>query len=187
MGLLTANTCAADAQPFADLVAGDRNAPVQVIEYSSLTCPHCAHFHMHILPALTAKYTANKMANFVHRDFVADLVSLNGVVLARCSPRYAAFIKVLFEKQDYWAFKSDYQEMLNNIARLGGVDPKAYQQCLQDEHLKERIVATTIEGKKQYTINGVPTIIINKVIYKGKHTVEDIGQAIELASKEAAK
>ena len=173
------------AEPFPDLIIGDLKTPVEVIEFSALTCSHCAHFQKHILPFLIGKYTNKKMAHFIHRDFVTDLQSLHGVTLARCSNSYDAFIKVLFNKQSEWLFRPDYQEVLANIAHLGGLDKKTYQDCLQDDKLKERIVATTIIGKEQYAINAVPTLIINGIVYKGRHTLADIGRAIEQSYNKA--
>lgn len=175
------------ATPYPDIVIGDKKSPVEVIEYSSLTCPHCAYFHIHIMPELLKKYVGSKQAYFVHRDFVMDLPSLSGVVLARCSNRYESFIKVLFEKQEYWAFKENYHDMLTNIAKLGGVDPEMYQKCLNDTTMKERIVATTLLGKKLYQMLGVPAVIINGELYTGKHTVHDISQAIERALEKKQK
>jgi protein-disulfide isomerase len=109
----------------------------------------------------------------IHRDFVMDATALAGVTLARCSHRYEAFIKVLFEKQDYWAFKKDFKEPLMQIGRLGGVDPAAFEKCLEDQAMKERIIAGTLKGREQYDMQGIPAIIVDGVLFSGKLSALD--------------
>jgi protein-disulfide isomerase len=171
------------AAAYPDLVMGGKdNAPVKVIEYSSLTCPHCSYFHKHALPELLKRFADTNKAQFLHRDFVMDLQGLNGVTLARCSgSHYPAFIKVLFDKQDSWAYKADFQELLVNIGKLGGVGPEQFEACLKDSHMKERIAASAVEVQKQYSIKGIPAFIINGQLYHGRPTVEELAEAIEKA------
>jgi protein-disulfide isomerase len=168
------------AEPYPDLIMGPESAPVTLVEYSSITCPHCAHFQKYILPELEKKYVETGKLRLVHRDFVMDQQGLAGITLARCNnDRYPAFLKILFDKQDNWAFQRNYLELLTAMGKLGGISQETYEKCRNNAFIKDRIVATTLAATQTYSIKAVPTLVINGTQYEGRLTFQDLSEAID--------
>jgi hypothetical protein len=88
-----------------DFIFGKETAPVTLVEYASLTCPHCAQFHQNTLPAIKKEYIETGKVKLVYRDFPLDQLALSGSMIARCAgrDRYYAFIDVMFAQQATWA------------------------------------------------------------------------------------
>ena len=104
--LVLGESAAAEAE---EQALGDASAPVTIIEYASLTCPHCAEFHQDVLPALKERYIAPGKVRLIYRDFPLDERALEAAVLAHCAgpERYFGFLDVLFETQSNWARAED--------------------------------------------------------------------------------
>ena len=92
--------------PLAEMTLGDPAAPVTVVEYASLTCPHCARFHTEVLPEFKKKYIDTGKVYFVFREFPLDQLSLAAFMLARCAAPggYFPMVELLFTRQQEWAF-----------------------------------------------------------------------------------
>ncbi|MFT6579828.1 MAG: protein-disulfide isomerase [Alphaproteobacteria bacterium] len=160
---------AADA--LKDRIMGDPKAPIEIIDYSSMTCPHCRSFHTEILPALKKKYIDTGKVKLVFRDFPFDRTALMASVLARCGApkRYFNFLDVLFEKQRQWGSSPDPQKALARIGKLGGLSESDYQACLDDKALIDGIVEFRLEATQKYNVASTPTFIITGP--KGQETV----------------
>src|SRR5689334_23792973 len=106
-----------------DHVLGKADAPVTIIEYASLTCPHCAAFDRETLPKLKEKWIDTGKAKLVYRNFPFDKPALQAAMIAACAPsdRYFNFIDVLFQQQQQWATAQDPVAALTRIAKLGGL------------------------------------------------------------------
>ena len=104
-------------------VLGDPNAPVEIIEYASLTCPHCAAFHAEKLPQIKKKYIDTGKAKLIARDFPFDRLGAMGAMMARCAnpARYHQFLDVLFKQQSKWTRSNDPVGELQKIGKLGGL------------------------------------------------------------------
>src|SRR6185503_2006793 len=105
--------------PLPDLVLGKADAPVTIIEYASMTCPHCANFHKTTYPALKTKYIDTGKVRFIFREFPLDELAVAAAMLARCADqneRSMALIDVLFASQDKWAVRQPLPVM-QQIAR----------------------------------------------------------------------
>lgn len=146
-----------------DVIMGDENAPVTIIEYSSMTCPHCAHFHREILPRIKEAYIDTGKARLVFRDFPLDKVAVMASVLAHCAgrERFFGFVDVLFRSQATWARASDPREALARVGRLGGLSRSAMDACYADAELEKSIYASRVNGSKEFDIKSTPTFIIN--------------------------
>ena len=147
-----------------DRVLGDPGAPVTVIEYSSLTCPHCANFHIQTLPEIKKNYIDTGKVRLVYRHFPFDQPALMAAALAECNGDdrlFFNFLNVLFKAQDSWARASDPIAALTNIGRLGGLKPDAIAACFNDSVLLDRIIASRVEGTAEFDINSTPTFIIH--------------------------
>src|ERR1700687_5944958 len=91
--------------PLGDESLGSANAPVTIIEYASMTCPHCAHFHETTFPELKKKYIDTGKVRFIFREFPLDSVAATAFMVARCADKdkYFPMIEVLFQQQNTWA------------------------------------------------------------------------------------
>ncbi|MBG04115.1 MAG: disulfide bond formation protein DsbA [Rhodospirillaceae bacterium] len=134
-----------------------------MIEYSSLTCPHCRQFHTEILPKIKKNYIDTGKVKLIYRDFPFDQLGLLATVMARCAPlkRYFGFIDVLFQKQADWSRSQDPFGELSRIGKLGGLNPSDFDACLKNQELIDGLVEKRLEGQKKFDVNATPTFIID--------------------------
>jgi protein-disulfide isomerase len=146
-----------------DHVMGRADAPVTIVEYASLTCPHCANFHNNSLPQLKKAYIDTGKVRLVYRDFPLDRLALAGSMLARCfgRDRYLDFVGILFEDQRRWARSSNPMKSLGQIARLGGMSTDQFESCFKDKKIQTAILEQRLQGTKIFQVNSTPTLIIN--------------------------
>ena len=157
-----------------DFVLGKETAPVTLVEYASLTCPHCAQFHQNTLPAVKKEYIETGKVKLIYRDFPLDQLALSGSMIARCAgrDRYFAFIDVMFAQQSTWARDTNPLAALSRIARLGGMSQAKFDECLKDKKIADAVVQQRLDGDKKFGINATPTVIINGKRYSGGLTIE---------------
>jgi len=145
-----------------DRVLGKADAPITIIEYASLTCPHCAEFEKDTLPKIKQDWIDTGKAKLVYRDFPLDGVALRAAMLARCAPpeRYFAFIDTLFQSQLSWA-RNDWEPALGRIAKLGGMSDEQFKKCISDEALGNSVVQMRTTAANEYGVESTPTFFIN--------------------------
>lgn len=167
-------------------ILGKPDAPITIIEYASMTCPHCAKFATDILPKIQEAYIDTGKAKLIFRDFPLDQVALKGHMIARCAPpeRFHSFIAAMFANQKTWAFAPDPMVALARLAKLGGMSQDRFDACLADKSVEEAVLKQRLAGAEQYKIEATPTILINgKKIEKGR-TFEDLDAILKpLAAK----
>lgn len=148
---------------FAEMVLGDANAPVTIIAYESLTCPHCAAFHANTLPKLKKNYIETGKVKFIMRDFPFDRLSLTAHMAARCAGPDVFFplVEMFFSSQRTWATAQDKVAAIGQIARVGGLSDEEYKACIADQKLTDFIVRRIEEANKKYAVASTPTFIIN--------------------------
>ena len=146
-----------------DRVLGDPNAPVEIIEYSSLTCSHCRNFHLNVLPELKKIYIDTGKVKMVYRDFPFDRFGLMAAVLARCAPpkRYFQFLDVLFENQLRWSRDPNPGAALVRIGKLGGLSEDDFQACMDNKPLVEGVIQMRLDANKRFDVTATPTFVIN--------------------------
>lgn len=171
-----------------DIVLGNKSAPVTVIEYASLSCPHCATFHSEAMPKLKSEYIEAGKVQFIHRDFPLNQPALVGSMIAICkamdnkedqASQYYDFLKALFRTQDAWAFAPNFAEKLESIAKLDGMSSDRFKSCVNDAKLQESILATRLEASKLLNIQSTPTFIINGQLLNGYTGWDDIKKVID--------
>jgi protein-disulfide isomerase len=145
-----------------DRVMGKADAPITIIEYASLTCPHCAAFDTETLPKLKEEWIDTGKAKLAFRNFPLDQAALKAAVLTMCAPpeRYFAFVDVLFRSQAKW-ISSDPTDALSNYAKLGGISQQKFDACMADQKLTDQIVAERFNASKDYDVKSTPTFFIN--------------------------
>jgi protein-disulfide isomerase len=166
--------------PLPDMAVGKEDAPVTIIEYSSLTCPHCAHFHKDVFPELKSQYIDTGKVRYVYREFPLNEPALAGAVVARCldSSRYFAFTDLLFAKQADWAFKDDALTPLKAYAKQAGLSEKDFNECVDNEALQKKVLAIRDEGSKK-GVNATPSFFVNGMILKGAPTMQALVEAMK--------
>jgi protein-disulfide isomerase len=164
-------------------VLGDPDAPVTIIEYSSLTCPHCAAFHAGTLPAIKERFIETGQAKIVYRDFPLDQNALNAAVIAHCAgdDRYFAFLEAMFASQDRWARSSNPTESLLQLAGLGGMPREQAEACLADDAMLDAVLQTRLDGQAEFNIASTPSFIINGQMVSGNRSIDEFATVIEAA------
>ncbi len=159
-----------------DLFIGRADAPVTIVEYASLTCPHCARFHTDVLPKIKKDYIDAGKVRLIYRDYPLDRSALAASVLARCAgrDRFFGFLDVLYRDQLRWARSRDPMRSLGRIARLGGLTQAKFDACLKDEKLQNTVLQQRLEGSNAYQVNSTPTLIINGRKYSAALTYAQI-------------
>lgn len=171
---------APDAEPLPDKVLGDENAPVTVIEYASMTCPHCATFHENAFQDLKAEYVDTGKVRFIFREFPLDPLATAVSQLARCSDdRYFEVIDLFFETQSQWAVRDGALEEIRKLAKQAGFTNAAFEACLTDRALTERIAATARKGSEEFNVRSTPTIIVDGETLEGRRSIGALRDAID--------
>src|ERR1700746_1607851 len=169
-----------------DRILGNADAPITIIEYASLTCPHCAHFTNEVLPELKKKWIDTGKAKLVLRDYPLDEPALRGAMIARCAPpdRYYAYVDTFFGAQEKWATARDYRDALARLVKLGGMSREEFDNCLKNTALENKIVEGRLIASKELDVNSTPTFFINGTKFTGAPTVEEFDKALSgLAAK----
>lgn len=169
----------------AERVLGDPNAPVEVIEYASLTCHHCATFHNDILPQVKKELVDTGKIRIVFRDFPLDRAAFQAAVLTRCvAPnRYFPLVSMLFAKQDDWSHAKDPLEALSRYGALAGLSKESFQACMADKALGDSILQSRIDGERKYGIESTPSFVIGDKMLKGVQKFDDFKKATEAAAQ----
>ncbi|MCP5369108.1 MAG: DsbA family protein [Rickettsiaceae bacterium] len=170
-----------------DMLLGNNNAKVVVIEYFSPTCPHCVYFHQKILPILKEKYIDNNKIAYISREFISNKQDLDATILARCSgtlKEYSNFIEVLLAQQSKWAFNKNYRDILTNIGMLGGITAEKFADCLKDEKLIKSLMENTKLISAEEHFLGTPAFIINGKFHLKSYSIEELSNAIDKLLKE---
>jgi protein-disulfide isomerase len=143
-------------------VLGDAKAPVTILEFASLTCPHCAHFDATGLPALRKAYIDTGKVKLEFHDFPFDNAALHAAMLSRCVPaeRYYGVLDELFQSQENWERAADPVKALTPMGRLAGLGEAQVNACMNDEALGNGVVQERVDGEKTYGVNATPTFII---------------------------
>ena len=164
------------AGPLPDFVLGKADAPNIIVEYASMTCPHCAQFQKDVLPQLKAKYIDTGKANYILREFPLDNLAVGAFMLARCAgdDRYYPMVDALFDTQETWAVPgAEGKDKLLQIARQAGFSKERFDQCLADKELFNKIVETRARGHDVFGVDSTPTFFVNAKRMKGDHQLKD--------------
>ena len=148
-----------------DMVMGDPNAPVEVIEYASLTCPHCARFHAVVLPQIKENYIDTGQVRFVHREAIFDRPGLWATLVARCAgeDRYFGLLDLIYRGQAEWT-QGSMAEVSNNLRQIGliaGMSGDQLDACLQDAEAAQAIIDTYERQSVTHEVTATPTFVID--------------------------
>lgn len=150
-------------EALSDRVLGDVDAPVTIIEYASLTCPHCANFHAQTLPRLKKDWIETGKAKLIYRDYPLDKYAAQAAMIARCAPKekYFTFVGAFYAQQKNWARADNPIKVLTQLAGLGGMSESDVEACLANEELADGILEMRLEGQMEYDVNSTPSFVID--------------------------
>lgn len=160
-----------EATASSDIVLGDADAPVTVIEYASITCGHCATFHENTYTDFKEKYVDTGLVKFVFREFptAPQPIAMAGFLLARCAPQdeYYDVIDTLFERQRQILTSQDPRAELVAVANAVGISEQEFDACIADDSEIQRINEVVQTGIEKYNISATPTFVIDGETYTG--------------------
>jgi protein-disulfide isomerase len=162
-----------------DMVHGSPTAKATIIEYASMTCPHCAAFQKDIIPQLNKDYVDTGKVKVVFREYPLDGAARMASGVARClsGDQFFSFIDLLFANQMNWIkdfdgngqlTKEDVLEGLTQMGRIAGMPADKVKTCADDPKNLALVDANWMEGQTKYNVNSTPTFIINGVTHAGE-------------------
>jgi len=171
-----------------DIVLGNKEAKLLIIEYFAPTCAHCSDYHLKVFPELKRKYIDTGKIAYVMRECVGNKQDFDASLLARCkgdTKSYRELTSNLLHTQDSWAYSKDYRENLYKIAKEHDVTKEQYDSCLSDESKSQILFdhAKLIGSDKDFI--GTPSFYINGNLHKGSYDLNGLSDSIEneLANK----
>ncbi|MDE3060625.1 MAG: thioredoxin domain-containing protein [Pseudomonadota bacterium] len=173
-----------DAPLPGDYVMGKTSAPLIMIEYASMSCPHCAHFSNTVLPELQKRYIETGQMRYILRQFPLNEPALKGAMLLDCvgdqnKEKYFTFAKVLFETQSKWAFDTNFLSNLETIATVGGLSKDQFQHCVNDTEREMKVLKAKKLAEDELKVPHTPYILIGGVPYEGDRSVDAMSAAID--------
>lgn len=172
--------------PLPEMALGNADAPIKVIEYMSMTCPHCANFHNVTFDPIKTKYIDSGKVQFIIREFPFDPVATAAFMLARSNPQkpeelatpeqYFAMVSMLFKQQRTWAAPADkdVRNALMQTVKIAGYTQQSFEACLTNQKLLDEINASVKRGADEFAVNSTPTFLINGKKYSGDMSVESM-------------
>jgi protein-disulfide isomerase len=175
-----------------DYVLGKKDAPVVMVEYASLSCPHCAHFSNTVLPELEKKYINTGKLAYVLRQFPLNEPAMRAAMLVDCvgsssEEQYYVFSRVLFDAQNRWAFDSNFMEGLETIAGVGGISKAQFKNCVSDKDREMKLLKQKKTDNDELKIPHTPYIVIGGEAYTGDRNVVEVSKFIDAKLAKAKK
>lgn len=179
---------AADVLPalpdiLSERVLGKADAPVTLIEYASLTCPHCASFAKETLPTVKKEYVETGKVKLIYRDYPLDQLALRAAMMARCAPqdRYYGLVETLFRTQETWARSSDPATALQRLGAVAGLSKEGFDACINNKEIFDGVIAMRGKAEQEHKVNSTPTFILEGRKMTGDLSVAEFRKALDAA------
>ena len=158
------------------IILGEDKAPIKIKIFSSLTCPHCASFHIQVVPKIKKKYIEPGIVQLIFIDFPLDQAAFDASKLLHCldKEKQIAYLDTIYKNQEKWTSGTNL-EIVKNL----GISSQMFNKCLNDETIADKILNERIDGQRKYSINSTPTIIINEKKLEGSVNFKNIEKKIE--------
>lgn len=145
-----------------DIVYGDPNAPVTVVEYASLTCPHCATFSKDYFPEFKKKYIDTGKVKLLYRNYIMNRVDLTASAAARCGNQEVTqkLMSVFFARQYDWARSENPLDELASLARRVGISRTQFDRCVNDKDMHRHLMALTKTASEDFGVNSTPSFFV---------------------------
>ena len=178
---------AADAElmqpgPLGEESMGSDSAPVTIIEYASMTCPHCANFAINTFPQIKEKYIDTGKVRYILREFPFDPVAAGAFMLARCAgqdnkDKFFAVVDLLFRTQRTWAVEKPLGPLLATVKQVGFTED-SFKQCLSNQKVLDGIEWVRNRASDKFKVDSTPTFFINGQVQKGAVSFEEMEKLI---------
>lgn len=177
----TAAAAEAPERVLGDVVLGSPDAPVTVIEYASLTCPHCASFHIQTWPRVKAEYVETGKVQFIMREVYFDAFGLWASMIARCGgePGFYPMIDQFLTQQREWSGAQDPTPEILKIGRINGLSAEEMRACLSDEEYAKTLLANYQTHAEEHGIQSTPAFIINGDLHTGAMGFEQFSALLD--------
>ncbi|MGZ6020272.1 MAG: DsbA family protein [Phenylobacterium sp.] len=160
-----------------DMSLGNPKAPIQVIEYASMACPHCGHFNEAVFPALKSKYIDTGKVRYTLKEMITEpaAVAVAGFLIARCAgpDKYFTVVDQVFRSQSRWT-SGNIKPIFQEIAAANGVDEARFNACLQDQNAADAVGRRAQRASEQDGVNSTPTLIINGAKVETPQSAEEL-------------
>ena len=165
--------------PLGDEIQGQADAPVTIVEYASMTCPHCSHFHETTYPEMKKKYIDTGKVRFIFREFPLDPLAAAAAMLARCAgkDKFFPLIDAFFAQQKDWVVQKPLQPMFA-IAKQAGFTQQSFDECLANQQMLTGLEEQRTRATQKFNVNSTPTFFINGKTVRGALTPEELDKQV---------
>ena len=169
-----------EAGPLGEREYGNRNAPVTIIEYVSLTCPYCRAYHAKVFPRVKRTYVDTGRVRYIIREFAIGQTAGAAAITTRCAPKskYLPLIEAYLSRQREWVSQEVRPDALYAIAETSGMSRAQFDKCLSNQSIIDGLTEVKQRGRK-YGVVGTPTFFINGQKLQGEVTFEQMKALIE--------
>jgi protein-disulfide isomerase len=168
------------AGPLGEREMGNPNAPVTVIEYASLTCPHCRNFHANVFPKVKQQYIDTGKVRYIVREFPIGRSAGNAAIINRCAPpdKYFSLLDAFLSRQSEWVSQEVRLDAIYGVANSSGMSRETFDKCLSNQAIIDGLSEVKQRGR-QFGVVGTPTFFVNGRKAQGAITFEQIKALIE--------
>ncbi len=166
-----------------DMALGSDKAPVTIIEYASMTCPHCANFEENTFPELKKRYIDTGKVRYILRDFPLDSLAGAAFVFAHCAgkgdkDKYYSMVETLFRQQRQWAVEKPLPPLMA-IAKQAGFTEASFNACLTNQKAWDAMESVRQRALKEFKVESTPTFFVNGTMVGGAVSIEDMAKVID--------
>ncbi len=167
-----------------DIVLGPADAKITVVEYASLTCPHCANVATKVFPEFKTKYIDSGKVRFIFRGFALNPLDQAAQMLVQClggeSDKRHSMIDAFYAKQADWAFTNGNPvPKLFDIAKQAGFTQESFDKCLKDQELLDKLEADRKAASEKFGLSSTPTFFVNGKRLQETPTLAALDKMIE--------
>ncbi|MGV1013631.1 MAG: DsbA family protein [Methyloceanibacter sp.] len=166
--------------PLGERALGNPNAPIVVIEYASLTCPHCRNFHANVFPKVKQHYIDTGKVRYIVREFPIGRTAASAAIINRCAPpeKYFVLFDAFLSRQAEWVSQEVRPDAIYGVAKSAGMSRETFDKCLSNQAIIEGLTEVKQRGR-QFGVVGTPTFFVNGRKAQGAVTFEQIKALIE--------
>ena len=164
------------------IISGNKDAKITIIAYESLTCSHCADFHLDIYPKLKKEYIDTGLVKIEFRHFPLDMAAFNASIISQCEDfKSLEVLESLYSNQQAWVKGNtidDVNKSLKSFLEKEGFKIN-FKKCMDNKKIEDFVLNDRIEGAKKFKINSTPTIIINNEKFKKSLNYKNLKKSLE--------
>jgi protein-disulfide isomerase len=161
--------------PLGEREYGNPRAPVTIVEYASLTCPHCRNYHANVFPKVKRQYIDTGKVRYIIREFPIGKTAGTAAIVTRCVPKsqYLSMVETFLSRQPEWVSQEVRPDAIYSVAKSSGMSRAAFDKCLSNQTIIDGLTEVKQRGRK-YGVIGTPTFFINGQKLQGEVTFEEV-------------